>query len=129
VDVYTVDHYENGAADGKDYATTARKDLWLNWLGCVNGAGAPMKPIGFGENGFDMNGSTAVSDATSVATLNADNTYLSQYPETGQGTTAPATSVFLWDWWDNGNSDLEGYSDVPPLWRSFETANGGGVNP
>jgi hypothetical protein len=137
VDVYLLDHYERGWADGSNLSVQSGHgdpgyngqgaQQWNNWLGCVQGSG---KPIGLAEYGLcsggaDCNrGSTTCGDAGSTTddtnTMAADNSYLAGEPSG----TSP---TLLWEYWyancwqfDNSNGGIT-------EWQSIENENGGAV--
>jgi hypothetical protein len=131
-DVYLLDHYERGWANGNPLPTqgdnTNGEQQWNNWLGCVKNMD---KPIGLAEYGLcsgpvscnhsDGSASCQTEGSTGAdeQTMFADNTYLAGEPSG----TSP---TLLWNYWYDGCwqfTDTAGINE----WQSIENQNGGAV--
>jgi hypothetical protein len=142
VDLYLVDHYENGTVNGKDVNNSVNATEWQHWLKCASDQN---RPLGFGEYGLDnspigpaslcTNGPSSPPNAQNLPkALSADNSYLAQLPMSADPNLVNPAPFVVWDYWysNYGGTPVCTVFGVPtdpygaiPAWKSIEGQNGG----
>lgn len=150
VDLYLVDHYENGTVTGQNVNQIPAADEWQNWLTC---ASAQNRPLGFGEYGLDdsyepnqnqpgslcnngpkpPNTTNAQNLPAALAGNTSDNTYLAQLPMSGDSHLMNPAPFVVWNYWYSyyGGTAVctvfgTTYNAITD-WQNDENQNGGQV--
>ena len=140
VDLYLVDHYENGTVNPVNVNNAVNALEWQDWLKC---ASAEDRPLGFGEYGLDNSpiGPTALCDNSPPGgpdnavnlpkALDADKRYLQQLPMSPDVNLVDPAPFVIWDYWYSnygGTPVCTVFDDTYGAigkWHSIETENGG----
>jgi hypothetical protein len=142
VDLYLVDHYENGTVTGQNVNQIPAADEWQNWLKC---ASAQNRPLGFGEYGLDNSPDpkgpqqaqggpcqpTSQNRQNLPTALDADRTYLAHLPVSGDSSLVNSAPFVVWDYWDSyyGGTPVCTVLDNSAAiteWQSIESQNESG---
>lgn len=120
-DGYLMDFYESTVDGQAMNVNVDRGSAWTLWLSCVSGNG---RPIGVAEEGYAQN--TTANQSNTVAAMRADNTYLSNLPDTITG------PVMYRAYWDTNNGPgsgtpwaLDNSHGAISEWQSELAQNGG----